>query len=61
MYETRMFLVLMYPINSNIEPKPCMQSANKNMTGFNTCKDANITITKATDMITANLRLLVYL
>lgn len=52
-----MFLVLMYPINSKIDPKPCMHSANRNMLKVYACKDAKITITNATDTIMDNLRL----
>lgn len=61
MYEIRMFLVLMYPINSNMEPNPCMQSAYGSIFKFVICKDAKNTITKSIDEITDNLRLLEYL
>ena len=56
-----MFLVLMYAKNSNNEPTPCMKSANMSIIGLNACKEANITITKARERITDNLRLFEYL
>lgn len=55
-YEIRIFLVLIYPIYSNIEPKPCIQSANINILKLYACRVAKNIITKITDMITDSLR-----
>ena len=57
MYEIKTFFVLIYPINSNIEPKPWINNANKSIFKSYAWMHAKRAITPSTDTIMDNLRL----
>ena len=61
MYDISKFFVLMYPMNSNIDPNPCMNIANRNILKSYACNDANMSITIIMDMIIDAFLLSVYL